>query len=242
VSCLSAHTPCLVPLGAFDATRSSRRWQTQPGNWDRLNLRVTFRSDNEWGIPELQRDEGPLPTMLAAYHDPGAEARAAAAGGCIHFFVDDYRFESVWNSPERSLLRMAQVGLALSPDFSLWTFMPKAVQIWQVYRSRWIGAYWQSCGLRVIPTVSWSTPESFDWCFLGVPRGGPVALSCLGVDDDLALQRFREGAREMLARCEPSALVLYGSKTKVLLEGLALPPCTEHVARWERIRGKANGR
>lgn len=43
------------------------------------------------------------------------------------------------------------------------------------YRSnRWCGAYLQSKGIRVIPTINWGTEKSFDFCFAGVPKGLPL--------------------------------------------------------------------
>lgn len=206
------------------------------GNLDKLNLRALFPANNRWGVPELERDDGPMPTMLAEWHDPREVARAAREGGAVHFFLDDYRFEQVWNSPERSLARVASVGLALSPDFSLWHTMPLAAQLWQVYRSRWVGAYWQSQGVRVIPTASWSLPESFVWCFVGIPVEGPVAMSAVGVRTELDRRLFRRGAQELLSRCRPSTLVLYGRKTGDLLEGLTLPPSIEFESRWDQRR------
>jgi len=38
-----------------------------PGNWDRLNCRAIFSSDNEWGIPDLAMAEW-APDTLVAYN------------------------------------------------------------------------------------------------------------------------------------------------------------------------------
>ena len=46
--------------------------------------------------------------------------------------------------------------------------MPLALQIESVFKNRWCGAYWQSKGLKVIPTVSWGDERSFDFCFMFV--------------------------------------------------------------------------
>ena len=44
----------------------------------------------------------------------------------------------------------------------------------------WCGAYWQSKGLTVIPTISWSTPSSYDFCFDGVEENSIVAVGMIG--------------------------------------------------------------
>ncbi|GAA1564152.1 hypothetical protein GCM10009678_54060 [Actinomadura kijaniata] len=64
----------------------------------------------------------------------------------------------MWNKPERALTRLARVGAALTPDFSLWRDVPLVMQLWQVYRARWCGAWLLHHGIQIIPTVSWAGP------------------------------------------------------------------------------------
>ena len=52
-----------------------------------------------------------------------------------------------------------------TPDFSMYTDFPLALQINSHYRKHWLGAYWQSKGITVIPTIFWSDERSFEWCF-----------------------------------------------------------------------------
>ena len=85
----------------------------------------------------------------------------------VHFFLDDYQFERVWNRPDNYVDKLSKFDCVLTPDFSLYTDFPLAMQIWNTYRSRLIGRYWQDCGVTVIPTVSWSTHESYNFCFDG---------------------------------------------------------------------------
>ena len=91
--------------------------------------------------------------------------------------------------------------------------MPMPMKIWNVYRSRQVGAYYQSRGLRVIPTISWAEKETFEFCFLGIPKGSIVAISTIGVkQDEEAMKVWREGVAEMLKRIEPSTILVYGGK------------------------------
>lgn len=179
-----------------------------PGNWDRLNCRAVFPSSNEWGIPDLEPTKW-IPARLVAYNSR-AEIAAASGNAAVHFFLDDYRFETVWTKPERGLSRIAQVGAALTPDFSLWREMPLAMQLWQVYRSRWCGCWLAEHGIEVIPTVSWSTPESFEFAFLGVGVGSVVAVSTVGIRGELAWRLFAAGYAEMVRRLSPSFVLIYG--------------------------------
>ena len=70
---------------------------------------------------------------------------------------------------KEELQKLSEFYCVLSPDFSLFTNMPRALQIESVFKNRWCGAFWQSKGLKVIPTVSWSDEKSFDFCFEGMP-------------------------------------------------------------------------
>ena len=177
---------------------------------DRLNTRMLFASSNPYGIPDLPKSVR-QPSRLAAYSDRRA-CDAARPGDAVHFFVDDYRFEVAWSKPERALSRVRHVGLALTPDFSLWREMPPVAQMWQVYRSRWCGAWWAAHGVDVIPTVSWSDEASHAYAFAGIPAGSVVAVSSVGVlRDKDALRLFAAGTEAMLQAVSPSKVICYGA-------------------------------
>lgn len=215
-------------------TRTSANWSDQPGKFDVLNLRMTFPSSSPHDIPDLQPSEF-VPANLAAWNMPRHRDYAAISRGALHFFLDDYRFETAWASPERLLPRVLAVGATLTPDFSLWRDMPRAAQVWNVYRSRWCGAYWQSQGAEVIPTACWSTPDSFDFCFDGIPPYAHVAVSSIGIrstNEDQAL--FRAGIEELIRRTQPKLLLCYGQLR--FCDDIDLPEVKEYPTFWDRRR------
>lgn len=64
--------------------------------------------------------------------------------------------------------------------------------------------------VNVILTISWSTPDSFEWCFDGEPMGGVVAVSSVGATKSkLNKQLFIAGYNAMLERLEFRMLVGY---------------------------------
>lgn len=71
----------------------------------------------------------------------------------VHFYIDDYQFERIWNSPEDYIPKLLKYDCCLTPDFSLYLDMPMAMKIWNVYRSRLIGQMIQNAGGIVIPTI-----------------------------------------------------------------------------------------
>lgn len=93
----------------------------------------------------------------------------------------------------------------------MYTDFPKAIQIYNHYRKHWLGRYWQDHGLTVIPTIAWSTPDSYDWCFDGEPVGGDVIVSSVGTQADPECRElFMSGYLEMERRLMPSKVIFYG--------------------------------
>lgn len=129
----------------------------------------------------------------------------------IHFYVDDYQFERVWNDPESYCDKLAEFDYVLTPDFSLYIDMPMAMKIWNVYRSRLIGQLLQDKGMRVIPTLSWAEDTTFQFCFDGIEPGGVVSVSTIGVKrDEAAAEIWKNGMDEAMRRLTPSTVVVYG--------------------------------
>jgi hypothetical protein len=215
-------------------TRTSHRWQCKPGSFDTVHARELFPSDNPLGIPTLRHTAlSKLPRWLVPYRTR-IRSVDGLDDGAVHFFLDDYRFETVWARPFKALEALRPYPTLLTPDFSLYADWPQTVQIWNVYRSRWCGAFWQAQGFTVIPTVSWSNPDSFDFCFLGLEPCGLVAVSSLGIDfrHPLQLRRFMAGFREMVDRLIPSTVLCYGRVPDELHD---LVEIASHPTRWQGI-------
>ena len=101
----------------------------------------------------------------------------------VHFFLYDYKFERVWKEPDRDIERLRRYRAVLTPDFSMYLEMNPIMQLYNTFRNRWCGAYFQSEGLRVIPTVNWGDENTSDFCFLGIPKGSTVAVSTYMVSE-----------------------------------------------------------
>ena len=155
----------------------------------------------------------------------------------VHFFTPDKEFERVWNTPARYIEILRPFVGVFSPDFSIYKDDPLVVQIYNVFRNRMMGAYWQENGLNVIPTVGWSTEESYDFCFEGVEKG-----SCVGTSTRGAIHRseskkiFLAGYKEMLKRLEPEKVFIYGRRIKELEGPVVWLPWTIFIT--EELDGK----
>ena len=178
---------------------------------DTYNLGII---DNEnasefWQMPIIKNDNF-IPSKLIGFNYAKTSKEKNVG---IHFYLDDYQFERLWNNPEEYIDILKQYECILTPDFSLYMDMPMPMKIWNIYRSRLIGQYYQSQGIKVIPTLSWAEEETFEFCFEGIPKGSIVSISTIGVKKNKeALKIWRAGVDELIRRIEPSTILIYGGK------------------------------
>ena len=129
----------------------------------------------------------------------------------LHFFLDDYQFDRVWNNPDAYLNVLRRFKAVVSPDFSLYLDFPIVLQHYNNYRRQWCGAYWQDNDINVIPTVRWSDESSFEWCFDGIPKHALVCISTVGgFKEKQVTEYWLKGYRKALEVLEPSHILFYG--------------------------------
>ena len=164
-------------------------------------------TDDFWQMPIIKKDSF-APDELIGFNYAKTNDRKDVG---IHFYIDDYQFERVWNYPEKYIEILREYDGMLSPDFSLYMDMPMPMKIWNVYRSRQIGAFYQSQGIKVVPTLSWAEPETFCFCFQGIEKGSIVSVSTVGVKNSKeAMEIWSEGMTEAIRQIEPSMILEYG--------------------------------
>lgn len=175
---------------------------------DKRFMRPQSRKSGPWNMSEIKPQNIPLDNLeLISFSDTKPNDRLNRHRA-VHFFVDDYRFESVYAHPDRHLEKLAQYRFVISPDFSTYADMPRWRQIESIGKSRWCGAYWQQKGLSVIPSVTWSDALSFDFCFDGLPTNATVAIGMNGCKH--ARRAFMSGYNAMLERLSPKNIICLG--------------------------------
>ena len=126
-----------------------------------LNLnKATFPGVGKYDIPQLapvyESEIGEIKEWIGFNYvlsDKEPEGKA------VHFFIDDYQFQRLWNSPEKYMEKLARYEAVLTPDFSPYADMPLATQIFNHYRKHWVGALMQEYGVKVVPTIRASRDE-----------------------------------------------------------------------------------
>ncbi|MCM1367487.1 MAG: DUF4417 domain-containing protein [Roseburia sp.] len=185
-------------------------------------VRNSFKTTGKYDIPIIRKQSIDISALKSIsfchtrYDDNRSKQRM------VHFFLHDYRFECVYENPDILLEKLKQYVCVLTPDFSLYMDMPISLQVYSIFKNRWCGAFWQSKGMTVIPTVSWSDERSFEFCFDGIERGSIVAVSTHGSRN--AKEDFLRGYRELLKKIEPCSIICYG-KPFAEMEGnvIAIP-------------------
>ena len=181
---------------------------------DNENIKkYNFFQNNKWNIPSIKgikEIEENIEFIGFNYVKTFERENKIEYG--IHFFLDDYQFNRIWNNPDKYIPHLLKFKYVLSPDFSMYTDYPKAMQLWKHYQKHWIGAYLERFGIQVIPTIGWSDHDSYKWCFDGEPKNSIVAVSSIGTQRyKESKQLFLDGYKEMIKRLKPTKILFWGN-------------------------------
>ena len=195
-------------IDKIDLFKENERHKTNDAyNLDLIDFENS--TNDFWQMPVIQNDNF-IPDDIIGFNYAKSSKEHNVG---IHFYLDDYQFERIWNKPEDYIDILKQYECIFSPDFSLYLDMPMPMKIWNIYRSRQIGQYYQSQGIKVIPTISWAEKETFEFAFKGIPKGSIVSISTIGVKRNKeALKIWQDGVSAMIEEIEPSTILVYGGK------------------------------
>ena len=188
--------------------------QTQEMKENILNLGYAqFPGVGAYDIPEIEPVyQMPKVSEWIGFNYVMSDKKPEGKG--VHFFVDDYQFERVWNNPDAYIDKLKQYACVLAPDFSPYGDMPLATQIFNHYRKHWVAAYWQAQGITVIPTIRCSTDDrSLEWYLDGEPKHSIVAYSSMWVRKDKSgvWDSAEKEFKTMMETLKPSKVLVYGN-------------------------------
>lgn len=136
--------------------------------------------------------------------------------GFVCFYMDDYKFDGsrgIWHNYMYTLEVLKHFDGAITPDFSTCQDFPEALKIYQTYRMRLFGYWLGKNGVAVINNVRWGTPESWRYCFIGIPTESIVAVGTVGGSPRKFIdrERFESGLYIMVELLHPHTILVYGS-------------------------------
>lgn len=167
-----------------------------------------FPSNNEYDIPTLLHPKKNLYVELP-FKPWGADARTKTGIGTYHFYVDDYRFEAIWDDPSKII--QSGCKAIVEPNLSLYETTPTSYGIFLIYKKRWIARFLQDYNIDVFVDLN-VTEKFMPYNILGVPDGYN-AFFTRGYDNRLkALQMEFDIAREISGLDQPNFIVYGGSK------------------------------
>lgn len=210
-----------------------------------INSDVFFESDDDRLVPVPLQLPSLLPEMLATpdmaprqtfnrsktqQHTPDTYYCISSVpwpttreGGILGFFTEDYRFNNCYDFASSFLEEVLEEDWSAIclPDYSLYDSYPFPMKLWNLYRSRWCGRYWQEAGIYVIPIIqaflaSQDLEMEHDIIIKSLPRKVPMAACQMrGMDDYKAFCQILNDAIDIL---DMETLIIYGGldRQKVL--------------------------
>jgi hypothetical protein len=166
-----------------------------------------YLNDGKYDIPVIVRQDIDLDDLKLIRFSNIVKNETKDLDATVHFYEYDNQFDEVWKAPKDYLDEIGQYKQTISTDFSLYTNMSLALQIYNTYRNRWLGAYWQEHGIKVIPSVNWSDEQSFDFCFDGIEANSIVSVSTLGCRDNQ--EKYMTGFKAMCDKIRPELVICY---------------------------------
>jgi len=139
----------------------------------------------------------------------------------VSFYTWDDYFEGWYESPERFVAKLLNSGIKyiITPDYSQLSEDPKAVSVWNLYRARFVGRYFQECGLKVVPNISWRAGDMNyleEHILATLPVGLPlIAMQLQTVDYDKApggKEMVKKGLKRVFEVLQPQGVLFYVGK------------------------------
>ena len=217
-----------VPFGEWDWDIIANEWNTDelqawgmdiPTGWDKPEIEdkkpiwipdCLYASNNIYDIPTLliEKQAKTVDLPIKPY---GADRRDGKDVGTYHFYVDDYRFETIWDRPE-NIIHSGCINI-VEPNISIFDTTPISYGLFQIYKKRWIARFLQDEGINIFADLNVSK-KYYEYNALGIPEGWN-AFSTRGYTDriDYLIQEI-EIAKQISGKDNPF-MVIYGGGAKI---------------------------
>ena len=183
------------------------------------NLRV----DNQTRIPIIEGyNVTELPADILAFHE-AVRASQTNFETIVHFYEDDRLFMRLFRNPDKYVPKLKQFRFVISPDMSQYIEMPYYSRYANNCHNKAMAQYLQRQGVNIIANVTWSLPDSYEYCFVGIPKGTTIAINSNGVNasSDSKYLWYR-GYKEALSKLHPTRIIRYGQKMEGEREDISI--------------------
>ncbi len=168
----------------------------------------TAQYDGHLEIPIIQPQDA-IPNRLISFSKC---LRCRDYDQWVCFYEDDVVFERIWNRPEKYLPTLSKFNGIITPDFSLYRDMPLVMQLWNLYRGRAIGHWFQENGISVIPNVRWGDERTYKTTCLGIKKKSVISVGSHGcIRYSKEREFFERGLSYVISHLDPTVIVVYGT-------------------------------
>ena len=220
----SGHPPIYAELSTTEKRKLT---------YNNMHLAIGMKWSEPNSFPELLPYNGRLDYEYCIF---SKRKKCIGVNQALMSFEDDYIFNHpLWDRLEQTTITLVKFDCLFTPDFSLYVDAPLHLNRDSIYKSRFVGAYWQRCGFNVIPTASWAGANSFPWCLEGLPVHSVIAVCGVGVSWSLAAKElWHYGLRQVEERLSPTTIIIYGKEVE--LPGINTPVMfiEDHITKYYR--------
>ena len=155
-----------------------------------------------------------------------------------HCFKFDSELNRLYQNPYLILEKMTKCYAASTLDVSMHEEMQRAQIIGATFENRWSGVWLQMNGYeRVLVTVGWVKPDTYDVCFAGIENGTPLMISTLGVCNENSKTDFLLGYSEMRRRFSDSQIICLGKRLNGMGEDICYVDYDQSFGNFDSKRG-----
>ena len=139
----------------------------------------------------------------------------------MSFYTHDEYFDNLYWFPGKYTTKFLNSGIKqiLTPNYSQWSAQPQAMNLWALYRSRWVARYFQEAGMDIIVDINWPLGDiDFlrDYVLATLPKNLPmIAMQMQTYNKD----EWEHGEAEQIKHVqlifdtlEPKGLLLYAGR------------------------------
>ena len=192
-----------------------------------------LRVDTITKVPLIERYNvsDNFPNRMIAFHE-AMRSTNTDFGMIVHFYEYDYHFMRLFRNPDKYIPRLKQYEYVISPDMSQFVEMPYYSRYANNCHNKALAQYLQRHGVNIIANVSWSLPDSYTYCFAGIPRGMVIAINSNGVNAHTdSKYLWMKGYEEALRRLQPMRIIRYGQKMPNEREDISIYYDNEYLRR-----------
>lgn len=171
-----------------------------------------YPTDNDFEIPSLDIEmQAKFCTIPFVCFGEQKRTFDMHGEGTLHFYTDDYRFNSVYEHPEKILMHNPMN--IVEPNFTLSNEMPLAFGLERIYKKRMIARQMQDKGKRILVDLNCAN-KWYKLNLLGIPNGWS-AFCTRGYEDRLINLEVEYMIASQIAGNNPLLFVVYGGGDKV---------------------------